>query len=322
MIDTSRVTIINAEPEGYSPKARVILSDVANVVEKTMGRMELLTKIGQADGLIVRLGHQVDSELLNAGARLRFVATATTGLNHIDLSAAYQHGVEVLSLKGETAFLESVTATAELTWGLLLALVRHLPAAVAHTLEGYWDRDLFIGRELSGLTLGIIGYGRLGRIVAEYGKAFRMRVLAADPHPISRDEDIQYLSLNEVLASSDILSIHVALTSETKGLLGVAEFSKIKNASYLVNTSRGELINEEALLAALESGRLAGAAVDVVSNESPGIGQGMVTHPLVAYSRTHNNLLITPHIGGATSDSMHKTEVFMAKKIRSFLENL
>jgi D-3-phosphoglycerate dehydrogenase len=309
---------MNAEPDGYSVAARDVLSAFADVREVTARRQELLTALGGADGLIVRLGHRVDEELLAAAPRLRMVATATTGLNHIDLKAAARHGVTVLSLKGETAFLDTVTATAEHTWGLLLALVRHLPGALTQAMAGRWERDQFKGRELSGLTLGIVGYGRLGRMVAGYGRAFRMRILAADPSPISQDAGISYLPLPAVLAGADVVSVHVALNPETDGLLDTTAFAQMKSGTYLVNTSRGEILDECALLKALESGRLAGAALDVLRDEVAS-GQTMpANHPLLTYARTHDNLLITPHIGGATTDAMHKTEVFLANKIRCF----
>lgn len=318
----SRPVIINAEPEGYSEEARAILREFAELREEPLSRRKLMTHLTDAFGLIVRLGHCVDDEMLAAAPRLRFVATATTGLNHVDLVATEMRGITVLSLKGEIEFLNNITATAEHTWGLLLALIRFIPGAVEHSLTGEWDRNLFKGRELSGLTLGIVGYGRLGRLVACYGKAFRMRVLAADPNPISLDEGIQYASLDEVLRQSDVVSLHVGLNPETYDLIGPEEFSRIKLGAYLVNTSRGEIVNEKALLAALESKRLAGAALDVLCDEVPSGAQWPNEHLLLAYARKHQNLLITPHIGGATKDAMHKTEIFMAEKIKRFWELL
>lgn len=314
----SRVVILNAEPEGYSEQARVILAGCAEVREASLSRSALLKNISGVDGLIVRLGHRVDEELLSAATRLRFVATATTGLNHIDLDAAARRGVAVLSLKGERAFLDTVTATAEHTWGLLLALVRHLPVALAQVLNGQWDRNRFKGRDLSGLTLGVVGYGRLGRLVGGYGQAFRMRVLAADTQPIGRAKGVTFLSLPELLGAADIVSLHVALDATTDGLVGHSALSNVKPGAYLINTARGELLDEGALLCALESGRLAGAALDVLRDEVVSGQSWPVQHPLLVYARSHDNLLITPHIGGATYDAMSKTEVFMAEKMRDF----
>ena len=312
--------ILNVEPEGYSPLARATLEAIADVRESKLTREELLANLPGVFGLIVRLGHRVDEELLAAGPNLRFVATATTGLNHIDLEAAERRGIAVLSLKGEVDFLNTVTATAEHTWALLLALIRHLPQATSHARAGHWNRNPFKGRELSDMTLGIVGYGRLGRIVATYGKAFRMRILATDPKPVSRDEGITYTTLIDLLERSDIISVHACLTAETRGLLGPAEFARIKPGAYLINTARGEIIDEPSLLEALQSNHLAGAAVDVLSDEVPCGATWPVEHLLLNYARTHDNLIITPHIGGATLDSMHKTEIFLAKKIKHFIE--
>jgi len=310
--------IINAEPNGYSEEARGILGSFAEVHDFSGNRAELLDALEAADGLIVRLAYHVDDDMLAAAPNLRFVSTATTGLNHIDLGAASRRTVSVLSLKGETEFLDTVTATAEHSWALLLALLRHIPRAAAHAESGAWDRNLFVGRELSGLTLGIVGYGRLGRIVADYGKAFRMRTLATDPSPVSRDTGVTYLPLREVVAQADVISVHVALQPDTDGLLGQDAFDSMKPGCYLVNTARGEILDESALLNALQTGRLSGAALDVLRSEVPCGGTWPTKHPLLAYARSHDNLLITPHIAGATSDSMRKTEVFMAEKMRSY----
>jgi len=297
-----------------------LLNSFANVRDCQLSRIDLLKELSDAEGLIVRLGYQVDEELLTAAPKLRFIATATTGLNHIDLEAAAKRSIEVLSLKGESRFLNLVTATAELTWGLLLALVRKMPTAIADVRCGNWRRDPFKGRELSGMTLGIVGYGRLGRIVASYGTAFRMKVIASDPSPISRDDNISFMPLAELLALADVVSVHVALTKDTLGLINEAAFGMMKAGAYLINTARGELIEESALLGALESGRLAGAALDVLSNEKQTEQSERINHPLLLYAHKHENLLITPHIGGATLESMEKTEVFMAHRLRELMK--
>ncbi len=307
--------IINAEPLHYSEEARALLKTFSVVSDGPFLRSELLERLNDVEGVIVRLGHRVDQEFLDNAPNLKMVATATTGLNHIDLKATAQAGVEVLSLKGEIDFLSTITATAEHTWGLLLALVRNTTSAFDHILKGQWDRSQFVGRDLSGMTLGIIGYGRLGKIVAEYAKSFRMNIQFYDIST-NKGGDVKYVSLEELLVTSDVISLHVSLDGGSTDLLGEAEFSLIKPGAYLVNTSRGEIVDEDSLLNALTSGRLAGAAVDVLCNE---VGTaGVQGGKMVAYAKINDNLLITPHIGGATVDSMWKTEVFMAKKIRKF----
>lgn len=314
-----RLKILNAEPDGYSHEALAILRGIADVDLRPVTRAELLGIIAAYDAVIVRLAHRVDDEIMEKGTRLRAVVTATTGLNHIDLEAAERRGIAVLSLRGETRFLDSVTSTAEHTWGLILALARNIPRAHASVLARQWDRDRFRGVELSGRTLGIIGYGRLGRIVAEYGLAFRMRVLAADPGVERVPEAVCKVSLEELLQQSDVVSVHVPWSESTAGLIAGRELAMMKPGSYLVNTSRGGIIDEDALLRALETGPLAGAALDVLQDEHSGRHDWMQDNRLIAYAAGNDNLLITPHIGGATFDAMRKTEIFMAKKLAAFL---
>src|SRR6185312_4409684 len=161
--------------------------------------------------------------VMDAGKRLRAIVTATTGLDHIDLDEAKRRGIAVLSLRGETEFLESVTATAEHTWGLLLALVRKVAPAFDDIRKGNWQRDNFVGCTLSGRTLGVVGYGRLGRMVARYGQAFGMNVIVNDIAPARLDAGIRSCSLAELLGNSDAVSLHVPLNDTTRGMIGKNE---------------------------------------------------------------------------------------------------
>jgi D-3-phosphoglycerate dehydrogenase len=308
------------EPDHYSPKARSILRTLGEVHEKTLTREELLDTIGEFDVLITRFGVPVDKEVICAGGRLKAIVTATTGVDHIDVAAASEHGVEVLCLRGETEFLKNIHASAEHTWAILMALIRKIPAAVKSVEQGEWNRDLFRGHELFGKVLGIIGYGRIGEKVAQYGLVFGMDVLVYDPY---REQTVSSLkkcdTLLDLLPKSDVVALHVPLNDETFGLIGQKEFEAMKPGAFLINTSRGAVIDEPALLKALSSGRIGGAAVDVLSNESN--LRGNKPHAMVEYARTHTNLLITPHIGGATWESMEKTEIFVAEKLKKFLED-
>jgi len=306
-----RPRVLIAEAQGFSEAALAVLQGVAEVTLGDLDRSGLLRAVPEAEALWVRLRHRVDGEVLAAGARLRVVVTATTGLNHIDLEEAGRRRVRVLSLCGETDFLREVRATAEHTVGLLLALLRQTPAAVEHVREGGWNRDLFRGREVAGKTVGIVGYGRLGRMVGEYLRAMGATVVAAD-HPGVEGT----LSLEELLRVADVVSLHASLTAETRGFFGRSEFAAMKPGAWFLNTARGELVDEAALLEALESGRLAGAALDVLAGEDAG---GMGHHPLVRHARKHRNLLVTPHLGGCTTESMEKTERFLAEKLVALL---
>ncbi len=316
----TRWQILNAEPGNYSPAAEEILRRLGDVRMLQLDRKGLLESLGQVDVLIVRLANQIDEEVFAAAPKLKAVVSATTGLDHIDLKAAEHHGVIVLSLRGEVEFLRSVPATAELTWGLLLALTRKIPSAFDAVLHGKWDRDRFKGHDLAGKSLGILGLGRIGHIVARYGIAFGMKVLAYDPAPLEWEGGVEKCSnMGELLGKADIVSIHVPLNASTAGLVGRLELGQMPGGGLLVNTSRGDVVDEAALLAALESGHLAGAALDVLPHER---SSELKESPLIRYARTHSNLILTPHIGGATCESMEATEIFMAEKLSSFLKSL
>jgi D-3-phosphoglycerate dehydrogenase len=315
------VYILNAEPHGYSIEARSIVARLGQIVEGPLSRQELLARIGDYEVLIVRLAHQINREVIDSGKRLKVVVSATTGLDHIDVDYAAQKGIEVLSLKGEAEFLRTVSATAEHTWALLLALLRRIPRASLSVKNGEWDRHLFRGRELDGKRLGIIGLGRIGRKVARYGQAFGMDVAAHDPFVSEWVDGVKRASrLPDLLRGSEVLTIHVPLNKETYGMISREEISLLPVGSVVVNTSRGEVLDENALLEALQIGHLAGAALDVICHERD--ESLRLKCPLLAYLCGHDNLILTPHIGGATYESMEKTEIFMAHKLAAFLYNL
>jgi D-3-phosphoglycerate dehydrogenase / 2-oxoglutarate reductase len=312
-------SILIAESNRFAPQAAAMLEALGPVRFSQLGRGALIDQIAKAEVLWIRLGNYIDGEILRAAPNLRVIVSPTTGLNHIDLAEAETRGIRILSLRGEIDFLKEVRATAELTIGLMLALLRHIPEAARHVREGGWDRDLFAGNELYGKTVGVIGYGRLGRIVASLLLAFGCKVLAADPS--TRKEDLApgviLLSQEELLSQGDLVTIHVNLNEKNRGFFGAKAIRRMKAGGWLINTSRGELIDEQALLTALETGRISGAALDVLQNEHMLLDH---PNPLVAYATKHTNLIITPHIGGCTVESMQKTEVFMAEKLQRLLQ--
>ena len=312
--------ILNAEPKDYSPEARRILATLGEVVERRLTQQEFPEWVQEADILIVRLGLQVDRATIGVGPRLKAIVTATTGLDHIDVPYAESCGITVLSLNGETEFLRTIHATAEHTWALLLALVRRIPEASAAVRQGVWDRHLFRGRELHGRRLGVLGLGRVGEQIAGFGLAFGMPVAAYNPSSKPRwPEGVERCkSLEELLRRSDVLSVHVPLQASTRALLGQRELSLLPEGAVLVNTSRGGVLDEGALVEALASGRLAGAALDTVDGERDATVRQR--SGVLAYACAQQNLLITPHLGGATIESMARTEVFMAEKLRRWVE--
>lgn len=312
------IRILNLEPEGYSPKARRILEGFAQVVDGPLPQDDLPGEVGKYDCVILRLGYHMDSCAFRATERLKVIATPTTGLDHIDVREAQERGIAVISLKGETEFLDSVRATSEHTMALILALIRRLPWAFDSVRRGKWDRDRFRGGELFGRTLGIVGLGRVGRHVAGYGQAFGMKVMGHNGGNPACLPGVMEVSLEELLEESEIITIHVPLSHETEGMLGRREFSLMRPGAILVNTSRGGIVDEGALLEALRTGQLSGAALDVLCGEPRYEKSWKVLPGLLEYAKYQGNLLITPHIGGATNESMERTEVFIAEKIRGF----
>jgi D-3-phosphoglycerate dehydrogenase / 2-oxoglutarate reductase len=312
------MNLLVAESKEFSPEALAKIARVATVRTADMTRAELLDALHDVDILWVRLRNRIDREVMDAAPQLKILVTNTTGLDHIDLDEAERRGMRVLSLRGETAFLNTVTATAELTIALLLALVRHVPRAAAHAAGGGWDRYPFKGHDLFGKTAGIIGYGRLGRMVGRLLSAFGMRVIVATGGavPCVPEPGVTIAPLDRLLADADVVTLHVNLTNETHGLIGRREFERMRRGSWFVNTARGALVDEDALVDALMAGQLAGAAVDVVCEP---YGPNQPVSPLVRYAADHDNVIITPHIGGYTFESLGRTEVFLAGKLLELL---
>ncbi len=311
--------ILIAEPLDFSAAAIALLQTAGEVELRRCGREELTDAFAAYDVVWFRLGHRIDEAMLGRRPRCRILATPVTGLDHIDLAACEARGIRVISLRGETEFLKNVRATAELTIGLTLSLLRNIPAAHAAARDGIWKRDRFRGRELFGRTVGIVGVGRLGTLVAGMFRAFGSRVIGYDPREdFPQDAAERIPTLAELLTQADIVIVLVRYDESTHHLLGDREFSRMKLGAVLINTSRGGVVDEAALIAALDSGRLAGAALDVLDGE-PEIDRN---HPLVAYARDHANLLLTPHIGGNTVESFEKTELFLAEKVVRAVQEL
>lgn len=309
--------ILCPEPENYSNRGIATAARLAQLETVTLSREEFEARAPCYDAFMVRLRTRVTGEIIAACPRLKAIITPTTGLDHIDLQAAQNCSIEVFSLKGEIKFMSTITSTAEHAWTLLLCLVRKIVPAQQSVSLNHWDQQPFRSFELAGKTLGVLGLGRLGTMVARYGLSFGMRVLAYDPHLRSCAHGVRLTSsLDEMLRNSNALTVHVPLNEKTVALIGERELRLLPPGAYVVNTSRGLIVKEPALLAALESGHLAGAAVDVLSDETS-VPSG--NHPMVAYAKTHNNLLITPHIGGASQDAIEKTDLFVINKFEQWL---
>ena len=310
--------LLNTEPNRYTIDSLNRISSFVKSDNIECDREFIIKNIHNYDALLIGLKHNINHEIINNASKLKCIITPTTGLNHIDLEKAKEKNIEVLSLFGETEFLETITATAELTWGILLSLLRKIPYATQSVINNNWHRDRFYGIELKDKTLGIIGYGRLGKMVANYGKAFKMNVVAYDINPKER-KDIIFLSLDKLLRMSDIVSIHLPLNKNTKNFADRKFFKNLKKGSILINTSRGEIINENELFLALKNKNILGAAVDVLSEECSENENWLKNNVLRKYAEYNENLIITPHIGGVTHDSVNKTNDFIINKFQKFL---
>lgn len=288
---TARILI--ADPIAKSGVA-ALEKEAEVVVAKGLTAEALLAEVSKADALIVRSETQVTRPVLEAGKQLKAVGRAGVGIDNIDVAAATELGVLVLNVPNANTL-----AAAELAMGLMLALVRRIPAADATMRAGTWEKSRFTGTELYGKTLGVIGFGRIGRAVADRAKAFGMQILAYDPYvPAEHLAAVQAerCDLDQLLARADIVTLHAQKTKETHGLLDAANLAKMKPGSFLVNVARGGQVDEEALYDALERGHLAGAALDVFAKE-PVLGHRLAQLPQV---------ILTPHIGASTKEAQER----------------
>lgn len=309
--------LLNTVGEAFSQDGKDILARLFDVDYCVPTQQQLDHMVCQYDAALIGLGLTFHKETLKKASKLKFLATATTGHDHIDEKVASEQGIILLSLRGERDFLNTITGTAELAFGLLLSLIRNIPEAATDVKAGHWNREQFIGHQLHGKTLGIIGFGRLGTIVARYGNAFFMNVIAYDP-AVPNDEMLEQgvtpVSLNDLYGQSDVVSVHAPLSEETVGMIGENAFKKMKSTAILVNTARGKIVDETVLMAALDEKHIAGYATDVLDGELSFISDNAV-HPLIAYAKEHSNVLIVPHIGGMVYESREATDIFIAKKL-------
>ena len=262
--------------------------------------------------------YMINSKFINLAPRLKIIATPSTGTNHIKLDYVLKRGITVLSLK-KTKGVNNIYASSEFSFALMLATIKRLYKAMEATQCGAWrdQEHEFRNIELHGKTLGLIGFGRIGKNMAQYAKNFGMHVLAYDPFAKVESPRVQRMpQLNDLLRKSDIVSLHCDLNEKTKGMFNKRCFDAMKKGSVFLNTSRGEIIDEKALIRSLKNGKLKAAAVDVISNEHI---KNKRDHPLIQYSREHDNLFVTPHIAGCTVDSETKA---ITEIIRQIEKNL
>ena len=243
----------------------------------------------------------LDRELLEHTS-LKVINTCSTGLNHIDIDYCERNDIEVWSLKTDFELINDLPSTAELSFGLMMSLLRKIPEGFDSVKKGEWDYEPFIGRQVKGLTIGIIGYGRLGRITAELLKGWGVKILVNDPYVDVDNENCIRTTMHEVWKQSDVIFLHLHVTDTTRELVSGYFISNMKKGSILINTSRGELVNEKDVINSIKEGHLGGYGTDVIADEFGDVKESK----LVEFSRENNNVVITPHVGGMTWEGQTK----------------
>lgn len=287
-----------------------LLKDQPNLsvdVVLNLSPSDLLKKIGDYDALLVRSQTKVNRDVIMAGKRLSLIGRAGVGIDNIEIAVAKECGIAVIN----TPSGNSISA-AELAFGLMMCLARKIPHAHAHMREGLFERKKFQGVELYKKTLGLIGFGNVGQTLASRAKAFEMRVAAYDPwakEQVFLEHGVENWTLDKVLLESDFLSLHCALTDQTKNLINDATIKKMKQGIRLINTARGELIDDQALIRGIDAGQISCAALDVFRKEPPDTSDPLLKHP---------KILLTPHLGASTEEAQLRVSTLLAEQTIAF----
>ena len=314
--------VLSTAPMHFLPEIRQQLEERYNVTYAFRSSSKKIAKLlKNINILIVDPGanYLVDSSLLSNAENLEIIVSPSTGSDHVDLDYCRKNNISFDCLRGKEAIISNIHASAEFSFSLLLAMVRHMIPSTYAAEKGYWREieDNFRGIEIAESTIGLIGYGRIGKKMARYSKAFGAKVYAYDPYvTVEKNSGIhQTSSLNDLLEKSDIVCLHVHLDEKTFNMFDEEQFLKMKKGSYFLNTSRGGLANEDAMLRSLNSGHIAGAAVDVISGEQ---GDNFYNHKVISYARDNSNLIVSPHIAGLTSHSQGKAAQFAVDTVVNY----
>ncbi|WP_039836088.1 phosphoglycerate dehydrogenase, partial [Paenibacillus sonchi] len=285
-------------------------SDVTVDKKTGLSEDELIAIIGEYDGLLVRSQTTVTEKIIAAGTKLKVIGRAGVGVDNIKLEAATQHGVVVINAPDGNTI-----TTCEHAFAMMMALARHIPQAYAKTISGVWDRKTFLGVELRGKTLGVLGMGRIGSEVAKRAKAFGMNILAYDPFlTADRAEklEVKLASVDDIVRGADFITVHTPLTPETRHMISRPQFEVMKKGMRIVNCARGGVIDEMALVEAIDSGIVAGAAFDVFEKEPP-----QADHPFLS----HPKIIVTPHLGASTVEAQENVAIDVSEQVLHILRN-
>ncbi|CAB1057780.1 D-3-phosphoglycerate dehydrogenase (EC [Olavius sp. associated proteobacterium Delta 1] len=323
MAEKSKPTLLYYDILKFQGKTLSFINQHFHVIALSNPDEKVESCADKVQALFAPMEYLFDKKMMDHFKDLKVIGTPTTGLVHIDVDHAKKKDIRICSLNNKPKFLATITPTAELAWGLIIVTTRKILHAFDSVCGGKWDGKYFgkqTPRMLSSMSLGIIGLGRLGSWVARYAKAFRMKVFYYDPYV----EDIQYRrckSLQELAKVSDVLSVHVHLNDETRHMVDRKFIHTMPKGSFIINTARGGIVDEGALLEALKNGHLAGAGLDMLEGEHlPGFREGLNDHPLINHARTHDNLILTPKIGGCTVDAWEITEIHVVESMVRELE--
>lgn len=319
VVDRSGLTSLHHNGSNPSRTHRVLISDpLAEIglkilraapdlqvdIRTDLTHEALIQVIPAYHALIVRSSTQVTAEVIQKGVQLRVIVRAGVGVDNIDLAAAAEAGIPVVNTP-----MGNIVAAAEHTIALLMAAARCIPQADAHIRQGLWQRNNFSGVQVRGKVLGLIGFGRVAREVAQYAFGLHMTVMAFDPYipeEVAQQHGVRLTDLTTLLAQSDFVSLHVILTAETRGMLNASQLQTMKKGAFLINVARGGVVDESALANAVAEGHLAGAALDVFANE-----------PLPRHSPLRNNprVILTPHLGASTEEAQHQVAIDAATQV-------
>lgn len=307
-MDEKKLKVLVCEPLGE--EGLMILKNHANFdvdVVFNLKNDELKGCISAYDALLVRSQTQVTSELINLGRNLKLIGRAGVGIDNIDIASAKKSGIAVINTPSGNSI-----STAEFAFALMMSLARNIPFAHKHVEEGLWQRGKFIGRELCSKTLGIIGFGNVGRELSKRAKAFAMNVIAFDPmvdDDIFNSYGVKKTDLERLLMEGDFVSLHCGLNEKTHKIINRENLQIMKEQSMIINTARGELIDNEALLNALDAGSIRAAALDVYASEPPKANDPLLRHP---------KIITTPHLGASTEEAQKRVATLLAEQTIGF----
>jgi D-3-phosphoglycerate dehydrogenase len=314
------MNILVTTPISHIPGAIDLIRQKGNVFFAETGSKQEIRNLLISNGIDTifcnpnQQTYKIDEELL-INTNVKLINTCSTGLNHIDIDFCNKNSIEIYSLTTDYKLINELPSTAELAFGLMLSILRNIPKANDHVKSKAWDYTKFVGRQVKDLTIGIIGFGRLGKMMYNYCTAFGMRVLVYDPYKKQEMDDIfllnQYAELDEIIKQCDVISLHVHVSNSTFHMINEQLLGKCEKMPYIINTSRGEIVKEDDVINALQTNKIAGYATDVLEDEFGNLQNSNIIDAM----NNGYNIIITPHIGGMTIEGQTKAYIWAINKL-------